>query len=426
MQMNERMRAGMHEALRLVSAGKLLEATAAIQRKLRGLLAPDDAPDTAAPTPDAPIEGSFHVVDADTVAPPPASHPPQGSASEPTVRFRAPLSQHWRQPFARAHRPAPTPDPARDVEPGGRFITGSYTNQAGTRSYKLYVPSGYHGQALPLVVMLHGCTQNPDDFAAGTRMNRLAEEYQCFVVYPAQAAAANQSSCWNWFKATDQKRDRGEPSLIAGITRQIIGTYAVDVRRVYVAGLSAGGAMAAVMGVTYPDLYAAIGVHSGLPYAAAHDLPSAFAAMSQGKGASGLQRDDGFPEAVQCPRVVPAIVFHGDRDTKVHPRNGDQVIAQWAAIHGEGATTLEVTVHRGEVPGGHAYTREVYQDASGRSILEQWRIHGAGHAWSGGSPSGSYTDPRGPDATREMIRFFHEHSLPEAAERDFDRPSQPS
>lgn len=426
MQMNERMRAGMHEALGLVNGGKLLEATAAIQRKLRGLLAPHDAPDTAAPTTDAPIEGSCHIVDVDTVAPLPGFHPPRWRSREPTVRFRAPMSEHWRQLFARPSRPAPTLDPTRGVEPGARFITGSYTNQAGTRSYKLYVPSRYQGQALPLVVMLHGCKQNPDDFAAGTCMNSVAEEYQCFVVYPAQAAAANHSNCWNWFKATDQKRDRGEPSLIAGITRQIIGTYCVDARRVYGAGLSAGGAMAAVMGVTYPDLYAAIGVHSGLPYAAAYDLPSAFAAMSQGAGAPGRRQHGDSPEAVPCTRVVPAIVFHGDHDTKVHPRNGDQVIAQWTAIHGEGATSLQVTVQHGQVPDGHAYTRDVYQDASGRSILEQWRVHGAGHAWSGGSHSGSYTDPRGPDATREMIRFFHEHPLPEAAERNFDQPSQPS
>ena len=340
--------------------------------------------------------------------------------------FHAPLSPPWRQHFAPAPRPAPPLDPARDVEPGGQFITGSYTNLAGTRAYKLYLPSGYQGQVLPLVVMLHGCKQNPDDFAAGTRMNTLAEEYQCFVVYPAQATAANQSHCWNWFQATDQQRDRGEPSLIAGITRQIISTYSVDARRVYVAGLSAGGAMAAVMGVTYSDLYAAIGVHSGLPYAVAHDLPSAFAAMNHGAGTPGGEQDDDSPEVVQCPRVVPAIVFHGDRDIKVRPRNGDQVIAQWRAIHGAGDATPQVTIQRGQVPDGHAYTRAIHHDSSGQPFLEQWRVHGAGHAWSGGSRSGSYTDPRGPDATREMIRFFREHPFPEAAERNFDPPSQPS
>lgn len=412
MQMNEKMRAGMHEALGLVNAGKPLAATAAIQRKLRGVLASHAAPDTAAPSTDAPIEGSCHIVDVDTVARRPGFHRPRWRSREPAMRFGAPISEQGRQRFERLARPAPTLDLTRGVEPGGRFITGSYTNQAGTRSYKMYVPSRYQGQALPLVVMLHGCKQNPDDFAAGTCMNSVAEESQRFVVYPAQAAAANQSNCWNWFKPTDQKRGRGEPSLIAGITRQIIGTYCVDTRRVYTAGLSAGGAMAAVMGVTYPDLYAAIGVHSGLPYAAAYDLPSAFAAMSHGARAPGRRQHGDSPAAIPCARVVPAIVFHGDHDTKVHPRNGDQVIAQWTAIHGAGATTLQVIVQHGQVPDGHAYTREVYQDANGRSILEQWRVHGAGHAWSGGSCSGSYTDPRGPDATREMMRFFHQHPLP--------------
>ena len=411
MQMNERMRGGMHEALGLVSAGKPLEATAAIQRKLAGLLTPHDAPDTAAPARDAPIEGSCHPIDGHKVAQPTDSPAPRWRSAESAALFRAPISAQELQHFERPSRPA-TLEPTAGEERGARFVTGSYSNQAGTRSYKLYVPSRYLGQALPLVVMLHGCNQTPTDFAAGTCMNSVAEEYQCFVVYPAQAAAANASNCWNWFKATDQMRDKGEPSLIAGITRQIIGTFNVDARRVYAAGLSAGGAMAAVMGVTYPDLYAAIGVHSGLAYAAARDLPSAFAAMSQGASAHGRRQHGNSLQAIPCARVVPAIVFHGDRDTTVHPRNGDQVIAQWTAIHPAGATGLQVDLQHGQVPNGHAYTRAVHRDASGRNILEQWRVHGAGHAWSGGSCSGSYTDPRGPDATREMMRFFHEHTLP--------------
>lgn len=299
---------------------------------------------------------------------------------------------------------------------GGRFLTGSYTNQAGTRTYKLYIPSGYHGQTLPLVLMLHGCTQTPDDFAAGTRMNVLAEEHQCFVVYPAQALAANGSKCWNWFKAADQQRGEGEPSIIAGITRHIISTYPVDARRVYVAGLSAGGAMAAIMGMTYPDLYAAVGIHSGLPYAVAHDLPSARAAMKQGGPNPGGQPDVRVPAAERGVRSVPTIVFHGDRDTTVHPRNGDQVVAQWTTIHSHDRAHTKsradraASVERGQVPDGRAYTRAIYHDASGQPILEQWRIHGAGHAWSGGSSSGSFTDPKGPDAAKEMIRFFYAHS----------------
>lgn len=418
--MNEAMRSGMLEATRLIRARGLLEATVTIQRTLRGIVAPDAAADSPGPTKDAPIEGAFRVIDA-LLSPGSADVRP-GRARGP--RFRAPRhSPSWGY-SAPASRPAPASDRACDVVPGGRFLTGSYTNQAGTRTYKLYIPSGYHGQTLPLVVMLHGCTQTPDDFATGTGMNVLAEEHLCFVVYPAQAPAANGSKCWNWFNAADQHRDQGEPSIIAGITRRIIGTYPVDARRVYVAGLSAGGAMAAIMGMTYTDLYAAVGVHSGLPYAAAHDLPSALTAMKQG-GATPGQRDAGISGAERCSPVVPTIVFHGDRDTKVHPRNGDQVIAQWTAIrahdgaHNKARVDPQVTLQRGQVSDGHAYTRAIYHDANGQAILEQWWVHGAGHAWSGGSSSGSYTDPKGPDAAKEMIRFFYEHPRREAAERTY-------
>jgi poly(hydroxyalkanoate) depolymerase family esterase len=285
------------------------------------------------------------------------------------------------------------------VPDGGRFLAASYGNQAGSRDYKLYVPSGYRGQAVPLVVMLHGCTQSPDDFAAGTRMNLLAEEHTFLVAYPAQAASANPSRCWNWFSPGHQQRGQGEPSLIAGITRQIMRDHAVDPERVYVAGLSAGAAAAAIVGTSYPDLYAAIGVHSGLACGIASDLPSAFAAMRQGE-AVAVRRSGDFR------RMVPTIVFHGDRDTTVHPRNGDQVIAQ------SRATTmhdLQTTVRHGRAPGGYAYSVTLHTDACGQTILEHWVIHGAGHAWSGGSPAGSYTDPQGPDAAREMLRFFREH-----------------
>ena len=295
---------------------------------------------------------------------------------------------------------------APDVVPdGGQFLVASYGNQAGSRDYKLYVPSGYHGQAVPLVVMLHGCTQSPDDFAAGTRMNVLAEEHTCLVAYPAQAASANAAKCWNWFRPSDQQRGQGEPSLIAGITRQIMRDYSVDAERVYVAGLSAGAAAAAIMGMTYPDLYAAIGVHSGLACGAAGDLPSAFAAMRQGE-AVAVRRSGEYR------RMIPTIVFHGNQDGTVHPRNGHQVIAQSGTTP---MTDLRKTVQHGRVPGGHAYSRTLHADARGQTILEHWVIHGAGHAWSGGSRAGSYTDPHGPDATREFLRFFLEHRHAQAA-----------
>ena len=300
-----------------------------------------------------------------------------------------------------------------DAPEGARFTTQTFANEAGSRAYKLYVPSTLRDgqQPAPLVVMLHGCTQSPDDFAAGTKMNALAEERGFLVAYPAQPPSANPQKCWNWFNPGDQQRGRGEPALIAGITRQVMRDHAVDPARVYVAGLSAGGAAAAIMGAAYPDLYAAVGVHSGLACGAASDVPSAFAAMA-GSGAAAPRRST----AGEPARVVPTIVFHADRDTTVHPSNGDQVVAQAGAASNGG---LRTTVERGQVPGGRAYSRTLHADAAGGgpALLEQWVVHGGGHAWSGGSPSGSYTDPRGPDASREMLRFFldHPHPAPRAA-----------
>ncbi len=287
-------------------------------------------------------------------------------------------------------------EPPHSAAAGARFIARSHRSQAGSMDYKLYVPSGYGERPLPLIVMLHGCTQSPDDFAAGTRMNELAQAGPFLVAYPAQAAAANSSRCWNWFEPRNQQRDRGEPALVAGITREIANGYAVDPRRVYAAGLSAGGAAAAVLGTAYPDLYAAIGVHSGLPVGIARNVPSAFTAMRNG-GLAGEHRSTEIR--------LPTIVFHGDRDTTVHPTNGDNVIAQ--AMTRE----LSVSVQEGSVAGGHAYRRTRYADAGGRPVLEHWVVHGAGHAWSGGSPLGSYTDRQGPDASREMVRFFFAQSL---------------
>jgi poly(hydroxyalkanoate) depolymerase family esterase len=277
------------------------------------------------------------------------------------------------------------------VPDGSTFEERHFANESGNRGYKLFIPSGIRGKTVPLVVMLHGCTQSPDDFAAGTRMNALAEEQKFLVAYPAQSRTANLSKCWNWFRTDDQQRGQGEPSLIAGITREIMQDFPVDSGRVYIAGLSAGGAAAAVMGSAYPELYAAIGVHSGLACGAAHDMPSAMLAMRQG-GAAG---------PVTGARVVPTIVFHGDQDKTVNILNAEQVIAQ-----AKGAAQLRRLVAEGHSPGGVRYTRTVQSDAAGRPLLEEWVLHGAGHAWSGGDTAGTYTDPHGPDASREMLRFF--------------------
>lgn len=311
--------------------------------------------------------------------------------------FLATLRARGEKWLKRAEIPA-TEVALSSQRPAGRFVLARYTNPSGTRAYKTYIPARDEGQARPLVVMLHGCKQNPDDFAAGTRMNELADEMGFIVAYPEQACAANASRCWNWFQAADQQRDDGEPSLIAGITRDVIARYNADPGRVYVAGLSAGGAMAAIMGHTYPDLYAAIGIHSGLAYAAARDIPSALAAM---RGRS-FRSDPGCAESTF--QAVPTIVFHGDLDTTVHSSNGAQVIAQ-ATPAGEDLVTAAVapqSVEKGE-ESGRRYTRTV---SAGKPALEHWLVHGAGHAWSGGSVNGSYTDPLGPDASRAMLRFF--------------------
>jgi len=304
-------------------------------------------------------------------------------------------------PGGKATQPPPASAPVTD---GAKFLARSFSNQAGSRPYKLYVPSGYRGEPVPLVVMLHGCTQSPDDFAAGTRMNETAERETCLVAYPGQTRSANMQKCWNWFNEQDQRRDAGEPSIIAGITREVMRDFAVDPRRVYVAGLSAGGAAAAVMGDAYPELYAAVGVHSGLACGAAHDAPSALAAMQ--RGSAGAARQAG-PRPGAQRRMVPAIVFHGDRDTTVNPRNGDAVVAQATQ-----AAALRMRTEQGRAAGGHAYTRTLHDGADGQTVVEQWAVHGAAHAWFGGSPAGTYTDPRGPDATAEMLRFFLEHPRP--------------
>ena len=350
----------MLDATHFTRSGKLQAATAAIQAALAG--AAPAATDATVPSRTTPTGQVFDVIDIT------AHEVPDDAARSPSTPF--------------ANQP-----------PGaGRFIAGSYGSPGGQRDFKLYIPPGAGERALPLVVMLHGCTQNPDDFAAGTAMNALAGAQGFYVLYPEQSKTANPQRCWSWFKHSHQARGRGEPALLAAMTREVMTTYAVDPDRVYVAGLSAGGAMAAILGDAYPDLYAAVGVHSGLATGIATDLPSALGAMQS--GASPVR---------SSASGVATIVFHGDADTTVHPGNGTHVIA--ASVGGASQAQVEHL----KIPGGRSSTRTVHRAPDGAVVAEHWLVHGVAHAWSGGSTQGSYTDASGPDASAEMLRFFLEH-----------------
>lgn len=290
-----------------------------------------------------------------------------------------------------------------------QFLHGTFQCEAGSRDYRLFVPSCYAGRPLPLIIMLHGCKQTPEDFAAGTAMNEAAEAAGLLVAYPAQTKAANRMQCWNWFQDKHQQRGKGEPAIIAGITREIMQRYAIDARRVYVAGLSAGGSMAVVMGNTYPDLYAAVGVHSGLMYRGADNAYSAIFAMQRG---ARIKPTPATQVSAPATPTLPCIVFHGENDRTVHPDNGQLIIAHSApnSLEGHPPAQVEIMVRRGQVDGGHAYTQTAYLDQARVPVAEHWLVHGSGHAWSGGQVRGSYTDGKGPDATAEMLRFLLSHS----------------
>jgi poly(hydroxyalkanoate) depolymerase family esterase len=386
--MNEDFNRDMASATRLTQAGKLVEATTLLQRLLRGSVAPAETK-----TEPSPAYLNSPVIDATAVT------IPETVASQSVVRrFLSRLKSGGDQTARHEAKQNPASRPTHPVPVSGQFIAGSFSNDAGSRNYKLYIPTKHARPARPLVVMLHGCSQTADDFAAGTRMNICADEHDCFVVYPEQAKSANASKCWNWFNGTEQVRGRGEPSLIAGITREVVKTYNIDPRRIYIAGLSAGGAASATLAETYPDLYAAVGIHSGLACGAARDMPSAFAAMS-GRAQSSLL------ERAADRQFVPTIVFHGDRDATVHPRNGANVVARANSM-----ADLQSLTETGSA-GGRSYRRSVYRDGRGNAVIEDWLLHGAGHAWSGGSTLGSFADSKGPDASREMLRFFLSHRL---------------
>lgn len=363
--------AGMAEATAMTRAGRLADATALIQRLLGGTTAPADAsaaPDVLLPEPD------------------PQTGPQAGPKPQARMSLRATLRRLAER--ARALDIETAEPLAPDVD-GARFERRTHASHLGARDYWLYVPANLPAGPRPLVVMLHGCTQSPQDFARGTGMNALAEEFGLLVAYPGQPDTANPKRCWNWFRPEDQRRDAGEPGLIAGIVREILAREPADAARVFVAGLSAGGATAAILAAEYPEIFAAAGVHSGLAAGAARDLPSALAAMRQGPAAPARSRI-----------AVPLIVFHGDADRIVNPRNAEALEAQAQSPDCRTQSRIE------DVANGRSFTRRVRADAQGRIVSEHWTLHGAGHAWSGGDAKGSYTDPGGPSASREMLRFF--------------------
>ncbi len=279
------------------------------------------------------------------------------------------------------------------LPPGASFRKHTFACDAGERSYKLYKPSADDSKPRALIIMLHGCTQDSDDFAVGTRMNCLAHEYDVLIAYPEQASSANQLKCWNWFNSKDQRRDTGEPSIIAGLTRRIMVQDNIAHDRVYAAGLSAGGAMAAILGAAYPEIYSAVGVHSGLPQGSAFDVPSAFEVMRTGNG--------GHKSGRTGPVIPRSIIFHGDADSTVHPVNGWNLFQMACA-----SANLIVEKRRGPDTSRSSCTIHTASTHDGKVASEFWELHGGGHAWSGGDARGSYVAPQGPCASSEMLKFF--------------------
>jgi poly(hydroxyalkanoate) depolymerase family esterase len=384
-------------AIELMRAGKLAAATRAIQRALADPTGEASRPEISPKVVDL-ASDEWTAKEAAASANPTALHRIQHNESSRSRRPLRDVVDTLKRLKPGGLFPIPRPAGKRHpphVPAGAHFETRSISLGAGRRSYKVYVPARALAEPRSLLIMLHGCTQDPDDFAAGTQMNQFAEEHGFIVAYPAQPTSANPSSCWNWFNPPDQMRGTGEPAIIAGLTANLIAEHNIDHRRVFAAGLSAGGGMAAILGATYQDLYSGIGVHSGLPYRAASDIVSALAVM-RGQQTSGAPQGKNGGEASNGA-AVPTIVFHGDADKVVHPSNGAKIInldhGKWESYQASDST-------------GRGYKRMVTHDANGRIVAEHWLIEGGGHAWFGGSVDGSYTDPLGPDASREMVRFF--------------------
>ncbi len=278
---------------------------------------------------------------------------------------------------------------------GAQDLARKHRSAAGARSYRLYLPASHPARPKGLILMLHGCDQTADDFALGTHMNALAEKHGLAVAYPTQSGRHNRASCWNWFKPTNQVRGMGEPAILASLTRKLMREFGIQRDNVFVAGLSAGGSMAAILADVYPDVFSAAGIHSGLARGSAQNVLSAMSAMRKGGDSAGTT-----PAVATLSKPVRRIVFQGDNDGTVHPSNASTIVA--AAMGGD-ATPLTTTKRSVR---GRGYARSNFAGPDGAVQLELWMLEGAGHAWSGGCAAGSYSDSRGPDASAQMVRFF--------------------
>jgi poly(hydroxyalkanoate) depolymerase family esterase len=373
----------MEEMLRataLTRSGNLKEATLAIQRAL-GLVTPQTTPQPAPRHPHQPVGGDAVDVAFREISP----AGDKGPGAQPDV--------------------APTPTAPPAGHSSGTFTKDHFVSNGERYVYRLYIPAGVPpGQPIPVMVMLHGCKQDSADFARGTGMNTLADEHKFMVLYPEQRQKANAMRCWNWFEPAHQQRGKGEPAMIAALVAHVLASHPGDAARVYVAGLSAGGAMAALAGQLYPDVFAAVGVHSGLAPGAAADMPGAFSAMRKGrKGKAALPAT-----GAASP---PTIVFHGTADTTVHPGNADHVLdAALAGLRASGLALNEVQdTGAGATPGSRNARRTAWVTPDGTPVLEHWAVATGPHAWSGGSAAGSFTDPQGPSASQAMVAFFLRH-----------------
>lgn len=369
----------MNEALGLVKKSDLGGATALIRKALSGDAAPQDETGASSASPRRP------------------------AAKVIPLPLRRPLGENLRALRARPILPSGAPDPAAPTpDLGERFLKRVYSGPAGSLDYRLYVPADHQQRKLALVLMLHGCTQNPEDFALGTRMNALAEEFGLIVAYPLQPRRANANGCWNWFDRRHQNRGSGEPAKLAGLAQALAKEFDVRRERLFAAGLSAGGAMAEILAMTYPDVFDAVGIHSGLPYKSAGDVPSAFAAM---KGTAAfhpapLAASD-RPSDRPSDRNVRKIIFHGLADSTVNAINGEHIFDEVErGEHALARSALDWPIEGGRV------SRTAVKDSDGRAVAEQWLVEGGGHAWFGGDTRGSFTQTVGLDASRVMVRFF--------------------